>query len=95
MFELAVADVAVASPPAGVLELRLAGLVDAPVDAPDKTVLFEFDEAVPAFEVARAELCVDELPDFEEGLSVATEPFELPALLPEVDFAEVPAIDWS
>ena len=87
------AEVAVARPPVGVLAVRLAGFVDAPVDAADKTVLFALDEAVPVFELGRAELCVEELPDCDEGLSVARVPFELPAVLPEVEVAEVPAMD--
>jgi hypothetical protein len=89
------AEVDVAIPLAGVLLERFEVLVAAPVDPLDSAELFALDEPPLPFEVVSALFCIEELLDFEDGLSVSTAPLELPPVLPEVELAEAAVDVWS
>jgi hypothetical protein len=83
-----VAELDVAIPLVGVVLLRVALLFETLVDAVDRVLLVEAERVELPFDVAKTEFSVEELPDFEEGLSVPTVPFELFEVLPEVEFAD-------
>jgi hypothetical protein len=80
--------VGVAIPLVGVVLVRVELLVETLVETVDNRLLGAGALVELPFVMDITELCVEELPDLDEGDRVATVPFELFEVLPEVEFAD-------